>query len=433
MTAQGRKRTRNAVVTLRRRALGIGMILAIALFCTATIAIYQKAFTPGVDVTLRTPSTGNQLRQGAEVKVRGVTVGRVEEIRATATGAELDLSLERDRADVVPANATAKLLPNTLFGERHVELEIPEAPSAAPIASGAVIEQGRSRAAIELETVLADTMPVLRAVRPADLATTLNSLSMALDGRGRTMGETISRLDSYVARLPPSLPDLRANLREMVGVAKTYEQAAPDVLAAMENLSTTARTLVEQRHDLDRMTTRLTTGSQDLAAFFRASGDDLIRLNAAQRPTLDLLAKYAPQYPCLLANIVEFKPAINEVAGAGTDEPGVHITVEVVAHRGKYVPGQDEPEYADERGPRCHEMVRGRAPQYPPDGPIEDGSEPTPPPREGGELGLANSPAERDLVAGLLAPSMSTRPREVPQWGSVLLGPVFRGVDVVFR
>lgn len=433
MTKLARMRTRNGTGTLRRRALGIGMILTIALFGTVTIAIYQKAFTAGVDVTLRTPSTGNQLRQGAEVKVRGVVVGRVEEIRASATGAELDLTLEPDQIDAIPANATAKLLPNTLFGERHVELERPDEPSAARIASGAVIEQSRSRAAIELETVLANTMPVLRAVRPADLATTLNSLSTALDGRGRTMGETISRLDSYVARLPSSLPDLRANLREMVGVAETYEHAAPDVLAAMENVSTTARTLVEQRHDLDRMATRLTTSSEDLTVFFLASGDDLIRLNAAQRPTLDLLAKYAPQYPCLLANLVEFKPAINEVAGAGTDEPGVHITVEVVSHRGKYVPGQDEPEYADERGTRCHEMVRGRAPQYPPDGPVEDGSEPPRPPRSGGELGLANSPAERDLVAGLLAPSMNARPQDVPRWGSVLVGPVFRGADVVLR
>ena len=409
------------------------MLLTIVLFFALTTAVYQKAFTHSIGVKLRTPSTGNQLQPESDVKVRGVIVGRIEKISATSNGAELDLALDPEKISAIPANVTANLLPNTLFGERHVALEIPARPSTDTLAAGDVITQDRSRAAIELETVLADTMPVLQAVHPAELASTLNSLSQALDGRGKTMGETLSQLNAYVAEISPTLPDLQQNLREIVGVAETYEQAAPEVLTAMENLSTTARTLVEQRANLERMTTQLTTTSTDLTSFLQANGDDLIRLNEAQRPTMDVLAKYAPQYQCLLRNIVEFKPKIDEVLGVGTDEPGVHITVEVVANRGKYVPGQDEPEFNDKRGPRCYEHGPGPAPQYPPGGPLKDGSEPPAPPRSNDDLGLANSPAERDFMAGLLAPSMGSRPQDVPQWGSVLVGPVLRGSEVTFR
>lgn len=417
---------------VRRRALGLGMLLTIVLFFAVTIAFYQEAFTSSVAVKLRAASTGNQLLPGSDVKVRGVIVGKVDSIHPTRTGAELALALQPEKVGSIPANVSAKLVPNTLFGERHVALEPPPEPVTASLAAGDVIEQDRTRASVELEAVLSDTMPVLQAVRPDELAVTLNSLSHALEGRGKPLGETLTQLNAYVEQINPSLPQLRNNLQELVGVAQTYEEAGPEVLTALDNLSTTARTLVQQRQNLHGLLGQLTTTSEDTTTFLQANGKNLIRFGDAQRPTMDVLAKYAPQYPCLFNDIARFVPEINKVMGVGTNEPGAHITMEVVAGRGKYEQGQDAPEFSDKRGPRCYDMGGRRAPQYPPGGPIEDGSKPPAAPRSD-DLGLANSPSERDFMAGLLAPSMNTTPKEVPQWGSVLVGPVLRGAEVNFK
>lgn len=44
---------------------------------------------------------------------------------------------------------------------------------------------------------------------------------------------------------------------------------------------------------------------------------------------------------------------------------------------------------------------------------------------------MANSPAERDLIAGILAPAPDTTP--APPWSSLLLGPVLRDTQVTVR
>ena len=46
-----------------------------------------------------------------------------------------------------------------------------------------------------------------------------------------------------------------------------------------------------------------------------------------------------------------------------------------------------------------------------------------------GDLGPANSPGERRLVAELLKPSLG----DVPDWSSVLIGPALRGTEVTVR
>ncbi|MGB3439367.1 MAG: ABC transporter substrate-binding protein, partial [Actinophytocola sp.] len=47
----------------------------------------------------------------------------------------------------------------------------------------------------------------------------------------------------------------------------------------------------------------------------------------------------------------------------------------------------------------------------------------------GGDLGLANSPQEQELIGTLLAPAVG----EVPGWSSVLVGPLYRGTEVTLR
>lgn len=459
---------RGTFTTVRRRLMGLALLMSMVLFVSLTVAIYQKAFKPVVEVMLHAESTGNQLKPRSDVKVRGVRVGKVREITSTGDGARMRLALDPAKVDKIPANVSARLLPKTLFGERYVALQLPEDPATRHLSTGDVIGQDRTKAAIKLQKVFADTLETLEAVQPADLASTLNALSTALNGRGDQLGRTLSQLNTYLEGLNPSLPDLKRNLQELVGVAQTYDKAALDVLRALRNFTTNARTLVEQREDLDALTKQVTTTSGDAREFLRANRENLIRLGEAQRPTLDVLAKYAPAYPCFLRSMADSLPRMNELWGKGTNEPGLHITLEVTSDRGKYKPGVDEPAYRDKRGPRCYSFENPPQPfpQYPPDGPVKDGSSSPPPARTsesglnppsgneqypspsaasapastspqsastGGGLGLVNSPAERDFVSALMAPATGTPPREVPGWSSLLVGPLLRGAEVSYR
>ena len=56
-----------------------------------------------------------------------------------------------------------------------------------------MIAQDRSATAVEVERVLDDLLPLLQAVQPQKLATTLGALSQALQGRGEQLGQTLVR------------------------------------------------------------------------------------------------------------------------------------------------------------------------------------------------------------------------------------------------
>jgi virulence factor Mce-like protein len=419
---------------LRYQALGVVFLLVAALFVAGSIGVYRKVFTSFVPVRLEATSVGSQLQRGADVKIRGVVVGEVRSVRATGGGAVLDLALRPDKVGLIPSNVAARLLPKTLFGERYVALQIPERPAASRLAAGDVIGQDRSSTAIEVDEVLTDLMPLLQAVQPQKLASALGAMSQALDGRGARLGDTVVRLDRYVAALNESIPDLNADIGALADVADDYAEAAPDILQALADLTTTSRTLVEQRANLLELYGTLTTTSIDLANFLRVNRNNLINLAATARPTLELLARYAPEYPCVIKQLADSIDRADFTFGKGTEHPQIaKFTLEITASRGKYLPGVDTPRYDDKRGPRCYDPVEppGKFPQYPPGGPVRDGS--TKPSSTARAAALANSPEEQELIGLLLAPQVGVMPREVPSWSALLVGPLYRGAEVTLR
>ncbi len=435
---------------LRHQVLGLIFLVVVVLFFVTTIAFYQKAFTTVTLVKLETDRIGNQMREGADVKVRGMVVGEVRSIQAHGDRATMELALQPDKTPVIPSNVSARLLPKTLFGERYVALQVPEKPERH-IAEGDVIPQDRSSSAIELETVLGNVMPLLQAVQPEKMASTLNAVASALDGQGKQLGATMAGLSEYLGKVNPSLPDLKADITGVADAAAIYDKAAPELLAALADLTTTSKTLVESQRGLADVYSTVTAASIDLTSFLKVNQDNLIRLTTNLQPTLDVLAKYAPEYPCLLKQLAGSVPRAELAFGKGTAHPEVsRVTIEFTPSRGKYLPGVDEPKYNDKRGPRCYPEVPppGRWPQYPPDGAIDDGSSKPAPPRDpdgtlpsngtipaGGNAGgsVVNSPDEQRLIDLLVSPAMGTTPDQVPNWGSLLVGPLYRGAEVELR
>ncbi|QWF77544.1 MCE family protein [Amycolatopsis sp. CA-230715] len=432
---------------LRYQVLGLAFLVVVALFFTVTVAVYKKAFVPVAMVKLETDHVGNQMRAGADVKIRGMVVGEVRDIRAFGDHAELDLAMQPDKLGVIPANVSARLLPKTLFGERYVALQPPSAPVPGRLAGGTVIPQDRSSTAIELEKVLGDVMPLLQAVQPEKLSSTLTAVSTALEGRGTQLGKTLAQVGDYLGGLNPSLPALKSDISGLADAAEIYQRAAPDFLQALSDLTTTSRTLVEKRQGLADVFATVSTASDDLGRFLEVNKDNLIRLTTTVQPTLDVLAKYAPEYPCLLQQLAESVPRAEEAFGKGTDQMN-HVTIRFLANRTKYLPGVDEPKYDDKRGPRCYPQVPppGRWPQYPPDGPVRDGSTHPPaakgstPIGQGGATGggaapaaLANSPQEQNLVGALRGAALGVDPGEVPNWSGLLVAPLYRGAEVELK
>jgi phospholipid/cholesterol/gamma-HCH transport system substrate-binding protein len=388
----------------RQSLLGLGFIVILCGLLLLSILVYKKAFTPVAWVTLKTDHAGMQLSEGADVKYRGVIVGDVRSISADGSAAVLRLAINPAQIKQIPAAVNARLLPKTLFGERYVELVGAGGPA---LKANSTIDQDHSSSAVELERILDQALPLLQAIKPDKLAATLGALAYALDDRGEQLGRDISTANSYLASINEQMPTIAGDVKKLAAVLDLYHGALPDLIEVLRNATVTMTTISDQRNELQKFlisTADLADGADRLLTTHEAR---IIQLGQVTRPVLELLAVYAPEYPCLLQGLVTLQPQVEKVFASGR----MHITLEVSKDQGKFQKGRDEPVYGAQSGPNCRGLP-GNVHVPAPGVEVNDGY----------DYG-----ADRQLLKGLLAVSNNTSPDQVSDLAVMLWGPLLRG------
>jgi len=433
-------------------ALGIGYFAFIAAFLAAAILVYNKAFTDRTEVTLVTTVMGNALQKGSDVKLRGVPVGTVTHITPEGAETRLTLALTPEVAGRLSPKTSALLLPKTLFGERYVALEPPTGQSPTGLRDGAVIHQDVSARAVELQQVFDKMLPVLQSLHPDKLAATIGALATMLRGQGADIGDTMADWAGYLERLNPLVPQMADDFERLGTVAGQYADAMPDLLDALDTMTKTSHTLVQEQRNLKQVFASV-IGTADTSRGWMQDNSGTIRiLSAKSRKALKAVAPYATEFPCLFKAAKDFIPAMEKNLGKGTDEPGLHVVLNVVPSRGKYVAGKDGPTHTPaDAQPRCPYETGDSGTKPAPKARLATSSSdstgttpasiPAPPSRTvedqltqiSAGLGQANSPAENQLIAELMASSAGVSPAAYPKWSSLLLGPVLRGTEVILK
>ncbi|NYE37024.1 phospholipid/cholesterol/gamma-HCH transport system substrate-binding protein [Nocardioides cavernae] len=424
---------------MRTKTLGVVFLALILGAVWATHGVFTQKFSSYDEVTVHASRIGLQLPHRADVKIKGVIVGEVLDYEPTTEGADITLGLYEDRTADIPRDVTASILPKTLFGEKFVSLDVPAGGSSArPIADGDVI--ARTDLSIEVEQVLSDLYPLLRAVQPADLNTTLNAVATALEGRGEQVGETIETLDGYLTRLNPELPALVEDLRLTAKVSDTYADVLPEVATILRKTIVTTSTLEDREEKLKALFVDVSELAAVAERFTRANGDNLVRLGDLAAAQLEVFARYAPGYPCLLGGIV----------GAGNRQAEafrgftLHIVLETIPNQPRGYTAADAPVYGDKRGYYCGRLPNPPWSQSNPvdhqpdfvdgiDEPTGKGTSRVGPGWSGTAAGFAGGRDESALLKGLLAPGLGVSADDVPDLGVLLVGPMARGAEVSLR
>ncbi len=411
----------------KRRLSGVAFLVIVGLLVALTVALYQKKFTDVVRVSLETDRIGNQLSAPADVKIRGVLVGEVRKVRSKGQGAMVELALKPEKINAIPANVRAQLIPKTLFGEKYVLLVLPEAPSADHLKAGDVIPQDRSKTAIETERVIDDLMPLLKSLRPQQLSKTLNALATALRDRGDKLGNNFTNAGAYFARINPALPTLAQDMQGLADFANNTADATPALLALLDNLSANSRYLVEEKASLDAFLRTTTTFAGSAQSIVAQNEPRLVALARDSIPSLDLFARYSPEYPCFLKALTVYSPIVEKTFGGL--QPGLHITVEVTSDNGTYTPGQ-EPKYRDKRAPYCQGLPKPKVPQG--DASFDDGYRTRTTPTSNARASRFLNPTSGSdaAVASVAAPVLGVPVDRVPDLVTMLLGPVAAGNTV---
>lgn len=416
------------------RLLGVIFIGLLVLGVWLINAVFTQKFVSFDRVRLSTDTIGLQLPSRADVKVRGVIVGEVLDAKSEANGAELTLGIDPNKIKTIPENVTASILPKTLFGEKYVELVIPQDYSNKALTAGDHITQ--TKLPIEVEKVLDDIYPLLRAVQPAELNYTLNALATALEGRGEAIGQNIETFDAYLKKLNPQVPALMEDLRLLAKVSGTYADVAPQIAETLRNTVKTGNTLVSREAKLNAFLKDVTSFSGTAKTFLDNNGSNIVRLGQLSKPQLELLNRYSPEFPCLLKGLVDQAPNL-----ASTFRGFVfHIDLITLPRQPRGYTAKDVPVLGADNGPNCVGLPNPPVPlRNVPN--LNDGvnglqrgdAQRTAPQIDAAATNAAAGQAEKALFGALTAPVLGVPADQVPDLTTLLFAPLVAGTEVSVR
>jgi phospholipid/cholesterol/gamma-HCH transport system substrate-binding protein len=332
--------------TLLRPLVGLAAVVLIVVIFAVAANLFRGGFTDSVPVTVLADRAGLVMNPDAEVQVRGVQVGKVSSIEAMPNGqAALHLAMDPSRMDAIPANALVDIASPTVFGAKQVEFVFPDHPSSESLRAGQVVDA--QHVMVEINTVFEQLTSVLAAVEPAKLNATLAAISSALSGRGEKIGQMLSDLDAYLAKLEPSLPALRNDLEVAPEVLRAYADASDDFVSIADNASRISDTLVDQQQNLDAALVSvigLAGIGNDVLGENRQPLTDVLDLLV---PTTELLNQYNHALWCSLSGMVEAgrRPPLKE--------PGVVVLAGFLWGLDRYRYPGDLPKAGAEGGPQC--------------------------------------------------------------------------------
>jgi virulence factor Mce-like protein len=372
----------------RTKLLGLVLLAIVAAFVALMIAFYEKTFTSAVPVTVQAQSAGNELVLPADVRERGVLVGRATDVSSNGKLASIQLKLKPSAAKKIPANAKARILPKTLFGDKYVALVPPTHPSSKHLVAGAVIGQDRSKTAVELQQVFRRLVPLLKTLKPVQLNFTLSAVADALRGKGKELGDNLALVNDYFGRLNPHLSTIVHDIGQLATFSEQTNRTAPALLSFLRNTSFTSNTLVDKQSAL----ASFLSGTQGLATtatdFFQRNGQRLIMLPKAALPTLSVLSYYSDEFPCFAGGLARLEPLANQafdqkVPGSkDTYIHALHINAVPVQSQGAYTYPRDKASYYQNSGPPAslYNRLKGGPDPSHPKGPPPRGRHGYPPP-----------------------------------------------------
>jgi virulence factor Mce-like protein len=375
-----------------RLVAGLATIVVIAAIAAGAVVLFRGGATATASVTVLSPRAGLVMNPDAKVKLHGAQVGRVVSIDALPDGqAAIHLAMNPGDLQLIPANTAVHVASTTVFGSKFIELVPPTDPSPQNMYAGQVLDA--TQVTVEINTVFQQLVSVLSQIEPEKLNETLGALAQAFSGRGAQLGQTLSDLDTLLAKINPSLPTLSHEIAVAPQVINAYADAAPDLIATASNATKLSDTLVERQHDLDTLLVSaigLADIGNDVVATNSGPLTDVLHLLV---PTTDLTNQYNQALTCALEGMEPL------AAGPPQPLPGVMLLDSFLLGTERYRYPANLPKVAATGGPQCSGLPNVGFGQRPPFVVTDIGTNPA---QYGNQGILLNSDALKQALFGPL-------------------------------
>jgi phospholipid/cholesterol/gamma-HCH transport system substrate-binding protein len=192
-------------------------------------------------------SRSNNLFERSEVKVAGLVVGRVTELRPDGPNVVVRMEVHPDVP--IPADARARIKPLSLIGERFIQLE-PAYTDGPVLEPGSQIPLERTGVPAEVDEVLASFERFMSELDPRGLADLIEVLADTLSGQGPGLNELIDEGATTIGVLADASDDLVGIARELGQLNETVATRDDRIGEVIEDWSTLTRTFVEESDEI---------------------------------------------------------------------------------------------------------------------------------------------------------------------------------------
>jgi len=299
---------------------GLILLVVLALVTTYVFLQFRGKLTPKTELTMISSRAGLVMDPNSKVTYNGVEIGRVKSVLPTNQNgtqeAKLELEVDPKFIKLIPANVNGDIQATTIFGNKYVSLSSPANPTPKRISSSDVID-ARS-VTTEFNTLFETVTGLAEKVDPVKLNLTLSATAEALTGLGTKFGQSLVNANVAMDSLNPRLPRLQYGLQRLADLADVFTAAGPDFWDALDNALTSARTLNNQRGDLDAALLAAVGFGNTGGDVFERGAPYFVRAMSDLVPTSQLLSTYSPELFCMIRNYADVLPlALSSFGGNG--------------------------------------------------------------------------------------------------------------------
>ncbi|MFD3579596.1 MCE family protein [Streptomyces sp. NPDC058644] len=299
------------------------------------------------------------VHEGSDLRVLGVRVGSVDEIRPQ--GKQVRVRLTLDEGVKVPARVQAVVVAPSVVSGRFVQLS-PAYSSGPQIRDGDVISAEHTATPVEVDELLKSVTELSDALGPdgankdGALAGLVETGAKNLDGNGKDIGDTIHQLGGASAVLNGNSGDLVKTVEQLQEFISMLKRKDGQVARAETQLSEVAGFLAADKDDLAGALKELGTALGQVKGFIKdnrgrlkSNVDKLAGLTHSVVEQRASVAEALDVLPLAAANLdqaynprtrtIDGRANINELAGArGTRSRGAEDLVAVPEQQVKNLP-----------------------------------------------------------------------------------------------
>ncbi|MGX9214279.1 MCE family protein [Mycobacteroides abscessus subsp. abscessus] len=251
--------------------IGLAVFLVIATALTWLVYVTLRRDVKGATVSYGAMFTDVfGLREGDDVRIAGVRVGRVQHIELVGTTAKVSFAVQDGQR--LPASINASVTYQNIVGQRYLALTQTHPDQGGLLAPGAVIPVERTEPSFDIGTLLNGYEPLFAVLDPAQvnnltqavigslqgdtaafatLVDQTSTLTKTFTGRDDALDHVIASLDTVVGTLAAQNRDFEDAIGATRQVVDHFDSRRPELVSSVGKMTEVVRNLSRIARDVD--------------------------------------------------------------------------------------------------------------------------------------------------------------------------------------